>query len=167
MKLDKSILGVAGEFAVSAELCRRNIYAQPTFGNQKRVDLLAFSPTGRLLRIEVKTKQGPVWPNCRGIRDPDTFLVFVALEARGPVERPGYYVLSAEDWRTVAQGELERYRAKHPDRRVHLTHESVLVLPDEVGKTLKPYEGCSIRPDRLTAHQDAWHKIELALQTIG
>ena len=32
MKIEKSILGVAGEFAVAAELCRRNIYAQLTLG---------------------------------------------------------------------------------------------------------------------------------------
>lgn len=166
MKLEKPILGIAGEFAVSTELCRRNIYAQPTFGNQKRVDLLAFSPGGRLLRIEVKTKQASDWPNCRGIHDPDTYLVFVDLESRGPEERPGYYVLSSDDWHEIAQGELERYRAKHPDRRAHLTPDNVLVLPDEVGKTGKPYEGCSIRPDRLVAHRDAWHKIEHALQAI-
>ena len=43
MKIDKSILGVAGEFAVASELCKRNIYAQLTLGNQKRVDLLVFS----------------------------------------------------------------------------------------------------------------------------
>lgn len=38
--IDRTLLGVAGEFSVATELCRRNIYAQPTFGNQKRVDLL-------------------------------------------------------------------------------------------------------------------------------
>jgi len=55
-KISKETLGVAGEFAVAAELCRRNIYAQPTFGHQKRMDLLAFAG-GKMLRIEVKAKQ--------------------------------------------------------------------------------------------------------------
>ena len=41
-KIDKTILGVAGEYYVAAELGRRNVYAQLTLGNQKRVDLLIF-----------------------------------------------------------------------------------------------------------------------------
>lgn len=77
MAIDKSILGVAGEFAVAAELCRRGIYAQLTLGHRKRTDLLVVSETGRMYRIEVKAKQGRDWPNCRGISGQDSFLVFV------------------------------------------------------------------------------------------
>jgi hypothetical protein len=38
MKISKSTLGLAADYAVASELCRRNIYAQPTFGHQKRTD---------------------------------------------------------------------------------------------------------------------------------
>jgi len=53
MIIDRSILGITGEFAVAAELCRRNIYAQLTLGNQKRIDLLTMSHTSKFLKIEV------------------------------------------------------------------------------------------------------------------
>jgi hypothetical protein len=48
---EKSVLGVAGEFAVTSELCRRNIYAQLTLGNQKRIDLLTMSREGKFLKF--------------------------------------------------------------------------------------------------------------------
>ena len=38
--LEKETLGLAAEFAVASELCRRGIYAQLTLGNRKRTDLL-------------------------------------------------------------------------------------------------------------------------------
>ncbi len=96
-KIDKSILGIAGEFAVAAELCRRNICAQPTFGNQKRIDLLAFGQSGKMVRLEVKAKQGSSWPNCRGICGEGVFLVFVDFAEREEGDRPDFYVLSASD----------------------------------------------------------------------
>ena len=67
MTIEKSILGIAGEFAVAAELCRRNIYTQLTLGNQKRIDLLTLSHAGRFLKIEVKAKQGTTWPSVKGL----------------------------------------------------------------------------------------------------
>jgi hypothetical protein len=72
---DKAILGVAGEFAVAAELCRRNLYAQLTLGHQKRTDLLVFGQSGQMCRIEVKAKQGRDWPNCRGVSGAGVFIV--------------------------------------------------------------------------------------------
>lgn len=56
--VNRDNLGLAAEFAVASELGRRNIYAQPTFGHRKRTDLLILSEEGKLLRIEVKGKQG-------------------------------------------------------------------------------------------------------------
>jgi hypothetical protein len=62
MFISQKTLGLAAEFAVASELCRRNIYAQLTLGHQKRTDLLLFGPNDKLLRIEVKGKQGRDFP---------------------------------------------------------------------------------------------------------
>lgn len=164
-RIDKSTLGVAGEFAVAAELCRRNIYAQLTFGNQKRMDLLAFVSEGAMLRVEVKAKQGRVWPNCRGIHGSGIFLVFVDFADKEATTRPDFYVLSVADWREVATAEIERYKAKHPDRRPPYLREedNVLVAPDEVNAQGREYQGLGVYPDYLKAHKEAWMKIEEAL----
>jgi len=164
VKIDKGILGVAGEFAVAAELCRRNIYAQPTFGHQKRLDLLAFGSGGEMLRLEVKAKQGRDWPNCRGIAGRGVFLVFVDFEGKAENERPDFYVLSSNDWRRVVEVASERYKAKHPDRRVRLTDDNVLVLPDEVNAQGKEYVGCGVRPEDIQPHKEKWEKIAQALR---
>lgn len=162
-KINKSVLGVAGEFAVAAELCRRNIYAQPTYGHQKRMDLLAFGPDGRMLRLEVKSKQGREWPNCKGISGLDVFLVFVDFEGKLPEERPDFYVLSSSDWRKTVRTEMKRYKTKHPTRRAILTDENLLRLPDEVNPQGREYVGCGVRPDRIQVHKEGWQKIADAL----
>jgi len=59
-------LGLAGEYAVASELCRRVVYAQITLGKHKRADLLAETERA-MVRIQAKAKQGREWPGCRGI----------------------------------------------------------------------------------------------------
>lgn len=57
----KELLGLAGEFAVASELCKRGVYAQLTLGKRKRADL--WIDTGdNLRRVEVKTKRQKTWP---------------------------------------------------------------------------------------------------------
>ena len=80
--VSRSTLGLAAEYAVASELCRRNVYAQLTLGNQKRTDLLVFSESGQLARLEVKGKQGGTWPSCRGVSGRRTFLIFTAVMCR-------------------------------------------------------------------------------------
>ncbi|MCD6365650.1 MAG: hypothetical protein J7M14_07215 [Planctomycetes bacterium] len=163
MKVDKSILSVAGEFAVAAELCRRNLYAQLTLGHCKRIDLLVINDSGRMGRIEVKAKQAGTWPNCRGIASDDSFLVFVDFAAKSETERPDFYVLSAEDWRAFAKDEMARYKAKHPERRIELTDENVLVFHDERNQYGQPYKGVGVLPERIEQHRETWDKIISAM----
>lgn len=159
MKIDKTILGVAAEFAVAAELCRRNIYAQPTFANLKRVDLLVLTLAGRTARVEVKAKQGRDWPNCKGISGDGVFLVFVDFAGKPTLERPDFYVLDATDWREVAENDARRCRTKHPDRRAEVSPTGVLTLPNEVNKAGKPHTGCGVRVEHIVAHKEAWAKV--------
>jgi len=163
MAIERAILGVAGEFAVAAELCRRNLYAQLTLGHQKRIDLLVVSEAGRMCRIEVKAKQGPEWPNCLGISAPDSFLVFVDFANRMNDQRPDFYVLTAGEWRALVIARMEQYQAQHPDRRVEVTNDAVLVLLDEVGRSGHPYKGMGVYPEKIKAHREAWQKIARAL----
>lgn len=52
----KASTGMAGEFYVAAELCRRGLHASVTYGNSKRADVLALDlASNRFVRIEVKT----------------------------------------------------------------------------------------------------------------
>jgi hypothetical protein len=157
--IEKAILGVAGEFAVASELCRRGLYAQLTLGHRKRTDLLVETETGHMCRIEVKAKQGRDWPNCLGIAAEDSFLVFVDFAGKAETERPDFYVLISKEWRALAMLEMERYKAKHPDRRAEITNDNIVVLPDEVNRYGKPYKGVGVRPENVREHRDAWHKI--------
>jgi hypothetical protein len=70
MAIAKENLGLAAEFAVASELCRRNMYAQLTMGTHKRTDIL-IEGKSRMLSIQVKGKQvdsqnKPIWTGGTG-----------------------------------------------------------------------------------------------------
>jgi len=161
MKIEKTNLGLAGEYAVASELCRRNIYAQLTLGHQKRVDLLVYKDK-EIRKIEVKCKQGNAWPNCKGIYEEDTFLVFVDYARKKQNERPDFYVLTVNDWREVVKKAVSDYKAKHPDRRVEIENNCPILL-DEINRYGNPYKGHSTSVKDINEHKDAWDKIVKAL----
>ena len=157
--IDRSILGIAGEYAVAEELCRRNIYAQLTMGHQKRTDILVFGKAGAMHRIEVKAKQAKLWPNCRGIFAQDSFLVFVDYAGKQQEERPDFYILTAQEWFAVVKAERKRYLAKYPKRRAEVTKEGVLRLLDEVNARGQTYQGMGVKPEYIQDHRETWGKI--------
>lgn len=157
MSIPKEHLGLAGEYAVATELCKRGIYAQLTLGHRKRTDLLIFHE-GRYTRVEVKAKQGSIWPNCRGIQDDDSFLVFVDFAGTSVDERPSFYILSLADWIALMRRAMRDYRKKHPDRRIELK-DGCLIFLDEVSKHGQPYHGCGVKPSEILDHLEKWDKI--------
>ncbi|MBN4050375.1 hypothetical protein JYT28_01315 [Desulfobulbus sp. AH-315-M07] len=163
MTISRDTLGLAAEFAVASELCRRNIYAQLTLGHQKRVDILVLSVAGSLTRVEVKAKQGREWPNCKGIFGKNAFIVFVDYQAIKSNERPRFFLLSTRDWRRVVEARIKEIQTKNPSKRVEIDEESVPVFLDEINKHGKPYRGISIRPHDIERYAEAWEKIAKAV----
>lgn len=163
MSISRNSLGLAAEFAVASELCRRNLYAQLTLGNQKRTDLLLMSQDEQFHRVEVKAKQGPTWPNCRGIYGDKVFLVFVDYAKRSPSERPDFYILSSTDWRAIVEQKVAAIRARNPHKRITIDEQNVAVFEDEINKQGQPYRGMGINPGDVAAFHEAWSKISDAL----
>src|ERR1022692_3114124 len=112
-KLSKELLGLAGEYAVASELCRRGLYSQLTMGNHKRTDILVES-TSKMLRIQVKAKQCPVWPAVKGLSRPEDFLVFVDFASKAPEEYLDFYVVNYEDWRQLVTERCEMEKKRYP-----------------------------------------------------
>ena len=146
MSISRNLLGLAAEFAVASELCRRNLYAQLTLGNQKRTDLLLMSHDGQFHRVDVKAKQGPTWPNCRGVYGDNVFLVFVDYAKSSPSERPDFYILSSSDWRALVEKKVAAIKDKNPHKRITIDEQNVAVFEDEIGKHGHPYRGIGIHP---------------------
>ena len=134
MTIGKSILGVTGEYYVAAELGKRNVYAQLTLGNQKRTDLLIFSEENeKLLKVEVKCKQGSEWPNCKGIYQQDSFIIFVDFKDLNETQRPDFYVLNETDWKELVIRKEKDYKKKYANRETKIEN-NVLVLLSEINK---------------------------------
>jgi hypothetical protein len=155
----QNTLGLAAEFAVASELCRRNVYAQLTLGHQKRTDLLIFSENNILLRIEVKGKQSNEFPNCKGIYGENIFIVFGDYEGKGEYERPDFYILSQQDWITFVNNEIHRITTKHPEKRIEIDDHNVPIFITEVNKSGQPYRGMGVRTNQIQQHKEQWGKI--------
>lgn len=111
-KMSREHLGLAGEYAVATELCRRQIYAQLTLGNRKRTDLLVDGDRG-MLRIQVKAKRGAEWPGINGPTRADEVFVLVDFAEKGERDRPDFYVLDQRDWKRLVRDHKRRWPELH------------------------------------------------------
>jgi hypothetical protein len=151
MAIPKEVLGLAGEFAAASELCRRGIYAQLTLGNRKRTDLLV-ETDGRMIRVQVKAKQGNVWPAFKGIWGKDIVLILVDYKKKALTDRPDFYILIPEDWVKVVTNTLIN-TGKVAGGAVALSAEYVPTWKDG-------FVGMSLRAEHVVSFKDAWGKIE-------
>ena len=143
-KLPKELLGLAGEYAVASQLCRRGIYVQLTLGHHKKTDLLIESDTS-FARIQVKAKQGREWPAIRGISSRYDFLVLVDL-AGAKLLSPEYFILDVNDWRGLVEEESRRKPETQIDEYLTIRY------PDG-------WIGLNVKPSMVTQFVDCWDKI--------
>jgi len=147
MNISKETLGLAGEYAVASELCRRGIYTQLTLGNKKRTDLLV-EKKGIFIGVEVKSKQtNKGWPAIKGISEGQSLLVFVDFFCKAETVRPDFYILTAKEWRKIA---LKRAR-QNPTLSVG--RDNVPRWEDE-----SSWVGIQIKADELQEHLEKWEK---------
>ena len=150
MTISKDKLGLAAEFAVASELCRRNIYAQLTLGLRKRTDLLVETERG-MLRIQVKGKQGREWPGCQGIYGKNIVLIFVDFRNKKEDERPDFYILTVKDWETLLKRELES-TGYVKNGEVGINEKNIPIWKDG-------YQGMGTKPEMIKEHKEKWNKI--------
>jgi len=109
---DKSLVGLAGEFHVLAQLAERGIVGALTLGHTKGVDILAHNPrTGAVRKVEVKTTRGtPASANLwhtgkvyswtmseKHEALDDRNLVFCFVHLTGPQSQPIVFVVPANE----------------------------------------------------------------------
>lgn len=155
MKIDKHTLGLSAKFAVASELCRRNIYAQLTLGLRKRIDLLVETES-KMLRIQVKGKQGAEWPNLKGISGKDIFLVLVDYFGKRIDERADFYILTPKDWMDYVKSQVQFFRER--GKKVEIDKEGVPIWVDQI-KHGEPYRGIGIKAREVQKHREKWNKI--------
>ncbi len=99
-RIDKYLLALAGECAVTSELCRRGFHAQITYGRWKNTDVIAVNiENGKAILIEVKTKQIDIWPRVMGVKGFNRVQVLIDYENKSLLERPDFYILDEGFWR--------------------------------------------------------------------
>jgi hypothetical protein len=149
-RLPRDLLGLAAEYLVASELCRRGLYAQLTLGHHKRADLLVESASG-IARIQVKAKQGREWPAVKGISQERDFLVLADFQSKELSETPDIYVLSADDWRQI----IEQVRQRHPQAKIGSDLVRV-EFPDG-------WTGVNLKVRDVERWKSAWEKVIVAL----
>lgn len=150
MTVSSETIGLAGEYSVAAELCRRGVYCQLTLGNRKKTDLLV-EAKDHLFRVSVKAKQKQTWPRVRGIWQPDDLLVFVDYKNKEDATPPDFYVLDVAAWKKV----ITKIKKRINDPRAVLDKENTLVWPPTEGKK-DGWVGCQVSVKDVAQFKDAW-----------
>lgn len=100
IKLESTLVGVAGEYYVAAELSLRGIIASITLRNSRGIDIIASSSDGKKsISIQVKTNSNGAnsWilnKKSESYHADNHFYVFVALKEIGV--RPNFYIVPSE-----------------------------------------------------------------------
>ena len=148
----KPILGLAGEYAVASEICRRGYHAQITFGRWKSVDVLAVNPrNGKTVLVEVKTKQGREWPKIMGVKGGNRVQVLVDFSGKSLGERPDFYVIDERFWKE----HLEKIRNKL-EEVIETEDQIIPVWPDG-------WRGVALRPENVKDYKERWDIVESKL----
>ena len=155
MPIATETLGLAGEYAVASEFCRRGVYCQLTLGNRKKTDLLV-DAKDQMFRVSVKAKQKQAWPNVRGIWQTGDILVFVDYKNKNFEEQPDFYVLDVPDWIKV----VKAIKKQKNDPRAQLNEENTLVWPPTEGKK-DGWRGCQVSVNDIRKYKDKWPKLEM------
>lgn len=149
--IPKQTLGLAAEFAVASELCRRGIYAQLTLGNRKSTDLLVDAEDGRMLCVQVKAKQKKQWPGLKGVSGVSMLLILVDYEKKELHDRPDFYILTPADWKEFVRNTLIKTgRVK----------SGVVTLDKNFVPTWREnYVGMGVKADEVTKYKECWEKV--------
>lgn len=148
------LIGLAAEYAVASELCKRNIYAQLTLGLRKRTDIL-IETEDSMLRIQVKGKKGKEWPACTGIYGKNVILIFVDFENKNENERPDFYILTEENWKALIEDELKKISA--------IKKGDVIVDEKNIPSWRGKYQGLGVKPIMINKYKEKWEKIKSLL----
>ena len=151
-RIDKALLGLAGEYAVASEICRRGYHAQITFGRWKNTDVLAVNlANGKTVLIEVKTKQGKEWPNVKGVKGSNRVQVLVDYKGKSLLERPDFYVLNEDFWRKYIE------KIKSELKEIKETSDRIIPIWSD------GYKGVVLKPKDVKEYKERWDIIEKLL----
>ena len=119
-RLEHTLVGVAGEYYVAAELSVRGFTAAITLRDSRGIDIIATLPDGeRSVSIQVKTssKSSAKWILNRKDEEPrgkDHFFVFVLLQGEG--KRPSFHIVpSSIVANYIKTSHRDWLRGKRPD----------------------------------------------------
>jgi hypothetical protein len=153
---DRQNLGLAAEYAVASELCRKNIYAQLTLGLRKRTDILVATET-TILKIQVKGRRNRNWQRIKGIYGEDMFLIFVDYENKQEKDRLDFYILNFEDWKKLTENIIKNYNSNKYIIKINDHYE---ISYTKVGETKPIYQGVEINLNHIAEFEGLWNKIE-------
>lgn len=148
-RISKPVLGLAGEYAVASEICRRGYHAQITFGRWKNTDILAVNlRNGKSVFVEVKSKQGREWPSVKGIKGYNRVQVFVDYKGKKHTERPDFYIVDEKFWKN----------------HIDSIRDTLAEVIEDDGRIIPIYpdgfKGVSLKPKDLESYKERWDILE-------
>ena len=93
----------SGQFFVAAELTRRGYRVSFTLGTVPSTDLVAISPKGKLIKVEVKTvrKEGSSWIVRKVPKDDDLYYVLAVSRPKDNFPAPKFWILTSHEIKAI------------------------------------------------------------------
>lgn len=154
---DKETVGLAGEYAVASELCRRGHYCQLTLGHHKKTDILVefrSNSTGAVFgRVSVKSKKGSAWPKVTGISETGDLIIFVDFKNKLADAKPDFYILDVDAWKSVIRLKQKALKDSKIDNKTNTVYWDPWKGND------KGWRGCAIRIEDIKKYKEQWENV--------
>jgi len=113
------------------------------------------------LSVSVKSKRIRVWPNIRGIKYDNEFIVFVDYYKKQlPSPEVDFYVINSQDWQNLLDIRLTEVRARKPTERIEIDKSTnTPIFIDQLKKSGKPYMGIDLSVSHLRPYKDRWERL--------
>jgi hypothetical protein len=141
-KAQKQNVGNAGEYYIASRLSARNFTATLTLGRAEKYDILALAPSGKLIKISVKTTQlndavdFPLSKKDEEGQSKDFFYAFVKLN--GFNKEPDFWIIPSEDVCPLIQKAHKKWEATPgKNNKQHSLTNTMRILPIELRGSYK------------------------------
>jgi len=148
-KAQKQNVGNAGEYYIASRLSALNFTATITLGRAEKYDILAISPTGKIVKISVKAtrrdnaKDFPLSNKDEKGASDDFFYIFVILNKF--VKEPDFWVIPSKVVNAIVSGSHKKFLDRgNKDNSIRLlpiklTEGAKLLFPEDWEKKILKY----------------------------
>jgi hypothetical protein len=153
--MNKNEMAIRGRSILVESLTNLGIKFDYKSSSKSRGPIYYETSNGKQAPAYVRTKQGNVWPRCKGLADEHDILVLIDFSDLKSSQ--AVYILNKSDWLRVVARRIREILESRPQKKIIMNEENTPVFVDEISPNGKSFEGIDLAPDHVKEYRDAWH----------